>query len=505
MKNIIALFFLMTCCLTFSISAETPQWVTNLGKTVEYPDSMYLTGFGISVKTGSMTEQQSEGAAAEIAKKNLIEKIRVKIVSVTSTKSVESGDKYSSFFSSAVQSTSNLDIEGLVCEKYEADNINYALVYIRRQDLTMLYKNKLDRYRNDLEGKLKLAQVLEQQKKVNFALKEYISCYPIIRQLEEAQSIFSSIQMSNSINEMLNTAATNEITINKIRETVFKLTDRPIKSVEDLAWYVVNILYEQIQTEDLPVAVLPMTYEDTKMGSSFSRYFATLVEQKCSEIARWKIVSSNYDATLSGSYWENDKTMKFIVCLREAGDGNIIGSTEISIDKMILTTSGKEIKPSNYQQAMVDQKIFNTDERADGGLIVEGWTNKSSKGNLFANGETMKVTLKVSMPCYIRFIYHMADGKRVLLMNETYIDDSKVNTPYTLPKSFECSAPFGSEVLQIFARTDNYEAVQTVKKDGYLYLAEDLNNFISKSRGMKEVSAKSMQSECRINITTMFE
>jgi hypothetical protein len=483
--------------------ADVPQWVNNSGKSSEYPDSVYLTGFGVSVRTPSMTVQQSEGAAAENAKKNLIEKIRVKIVAVTSSKSQESAEKYSSFFSSAVQSTSSLDVDGLKYDRKVDDNVHYALVYIKRDELIMSYRLKIQRYRNDLEGKLKLAQLLEQQGKVNLALKEYISCYPVIRQLEEAQSISTSLQISHSINELLNAAATNEITVNKIRETVVKLSDRPIKSVDDLAWYIITILYEQIQTEELPVAVLPLNYEDTKMGSSFSRYFATLIEQKCSEIARWRTGTANYDAILTGSYWEQENGIKFIVTLRETVDGAIIGSTEVTVDKNLIISAGKEIKPANYRQALVDQMIFSTDENVNGGLILEGWTNKSNKGNLFVNGEKMNVIIKVNMPCYIRFVYHMADGKRVLLLNETYIDQSKVNIPYTLPNTFECSDPFGSEVLQIFARTAKFDIVQTVNRSGYNYLVEDLNEFVANTRGMKEVAPATMQAECRINITTM--
>ena len=115
----------------------------------------------------------------------------------------------------------------------------------------------------------------------------------------------------------------------------------------------------------------------------------------------------------------------------------------------------------------------------------------------------MKVSIRVNAPCYIRFVYHMADGKRVLLMNEYYMDASKVNLAYELPQEFECSAPFGSEVLQIFSRTDKFEPVLTQSIDGYQYIREELEKFISSARGMKISKSKTMQAETRINITTM--
>ena len=60
-------------------------------------------------------------------------------------------------------------------------------------------------------------------------------------------------------------------------------------------------------------------------------------------------------------------------------------------------------------------------------------------------------------------------------------------------------------MLQIFARTDKYEPVQIESADGYDYIKEDLQKFIVKTRGMKIAKPKTMQSEERINITTMKE
>ena len=306
---------------------------------------------------------------------------------------------------------------------------------------------------------------------------------------------------------MEQSAANNEITIAHVREAVAKLIHRPLNTIDDLAWFLVYQLKEQAEQKDsgnVQIVVTPLVYQDTKMGSSFSRYFNQLIEQKMSEITRWNVVRQGVSQfVFSGSYWEQQNNVRFIVSVRSSIDGRIIASAEATVPANVIASEHKSITPENYKTALIDQKIFASGETAGGGLTVEAWTNKETLGNLFTEGEKMKVTVRVNMPCYIRFIYHMADGKRVLLYNEYYLDASKVNIAYEIPQEFECSAPFGSEVLQIFARTDKYESVQTKNVGGYEYLNDDLKSFVINTRGMKAAKLKTMQSEIRINISTM--
>ncbi len=117
----------------------------------------------------------------------------------------------------------------------------------------------------------------------------------------------------------------------------------------------------------------------------------------------------------------------------------------------------------------------------------------------------MKVLLKVNLPSYIRFVYHLADEERVLLMDNYYIDQTKVNHDYEIPVEFQCDAPFGAEVLQVFARTEPFPEVQTVNKGGYDIIVGDLSKFLSQTRGMTKVKQGLVQAERRVVITTVNE
>ncbi len=499
------------CILFVHLSAQTPDWVKNQGKSVKHPQSQFLTGYGLSAVKNAAEKEESKNTSVGNARKNLIEKIRVSIQSTVASKTEETGDKFSSFFSSATQSTSNLEIQGLESETYYDDDeeVMHAFVFVKRDNLVSLYDNKANTLKKEIEGKVRIAKTLEEQKKSTQALNEYLSCYPLVRQLEESQSILTFVKISNSLNELQQSAATNEITIGQIREAVTKLVQRPLNTIDDLAWFLVYQLKEQADQKEsgkFQMLVTPLVYQDTKMGSSFSRYFNQVVEQKLPEIAQWDAIQqSNAPFVVSGSYWEQNNNVKFIVNVRNVKDGKIIASSEATVLSTVLASANRSLKPENYKSALVDQKIFAEGETAGGGLTVEGWTNKETQGNLFTEGEKMKVTVRVNMPCYIRFIYHLADGKRALLYNEYFLDASKVNVAYEIPQEFECSAPFGSEVLQIFSRTDKFDQVATENVDGYEYLKEDLQSFVVKTRGMKATKPKTMQSETRITITTMKE
>jgi len=161
------------------------------------------------------------------------------------------------------------------------------------------------------------------------------------------------------------------------------------------------------------------------------------------------------------------------------------------------------LKPQNFAEALSDQKVFGKDEIVGGGLSLEVWTNKGAENLVFTKGERMKIFLRVNLPCHVRFLYHLADGRRTVLLDDYYLDESKVNLVYEIPKEFECDAPYGAEVLQGFARTDKFDPVQTVNVDGYNFLAEDLEKFVTQQRGMKRVKRGVLQAETRIVVTTM--
>ena len=163
------------------------------------------------------------------------------------------------------------------------------------------------------------------------------------------------------------------------------------------------------------------------------------------------------------------------------------------------------MRPENFKQAYSDRMEFLKDEVISGGLFLEIWTNKGNENLIYTEDEILTVNVRVNMPSYIRFIYHLADGSRNLLLDNYYIDQSKINRVYPIPQTFICASPFGAEFLQIFAQTGKFEKLDTKTINGYAILKEDLAKMLTKTRGFKKNKPELMQTENRLIITTMAE
>jgi hypothetical protein len=514
--------------LPLFLMAETPDWVKNQGKSATYNELHYLTGFGMAKleKNGNKAEVSQQ--ASDYAKKNLIEKIRVNVSSNVVSKNEETEKKYSTYFSSAVQSTASMDLQGLEIRTYfdDDENIWYALAVVSRENIAAVYDKRVSEVRSEIEGHMANGKKYDDQNQRAKALEEYLACYPLFRQLEEAETILmaAGTSESKSMNELDGAVQTQQLSMTQVRQAVDKLVQRPINTTEDLAWYLTYTMKGQIDLQGKSVLVAPFTYQDTKMASPFSRYFKQSLESKAVEVGRWSIVQQTSDFQpkmgnvakeyaqasganyiLTGTYWEIPQGVKVQAVLRNVADSKLVASVEQVLPGAVVQSSGQSIKPQNFKEAFEDQKDFKSGEVVGSGLNIEVWTNKGVDNLIFTKGERMNVFVRANLPCYIRFIYHLASGQRTLLLDSYYIDDSKVNKVCQIPPGgeFECDAPYGSEVLQVFARTEQFDPVVTVDKDGYKFLQEDLKQFLVATRGFKAVKQQVMQTEQRVTITSM--
>jgi hypothetical protein len=264
-----------------------------------------------------------------------------------------------------------------------------------------------------------------------------------------------------------------------------------------------------LQTGELkdPVRLANFTYQDTPMASPFSRKFKSLFEQGLINEAHYNVVDQTSKApggtVLTGSYWEEKDKLKVTALLRDAVTGNAVASASCFIPLTSLQQNDVDFKPENYQNAMTNMKMFAKDELKGGELKVEVLTNKGTDGQIYAEGETMKLFVRANRECYIRFIYHLADGNKVLLLDNYYINRDKVNQVYELPYTFECAEPFGVETLQVNAQTAMFDPLTTKQENGYDFIQENTEQILVKTRGFKPKDGQLMKAEEIVTITTM--
>jgi len=192
-----------------------------------------------------------------------------------------------------------------------------------------------------------------------------------------------------------------------------------------------------------------------------------------------------------------------IVVLRDFKTGKALASIETKLAKSFCEKNKINYLPENFIVANTKRKNFAKNEIIGGDLNLEVWTNKGTDNLLFSENDTLRLFLRVNKASYIRFIYHLADGSKVLLLDDYFIDVSKVNKVYQLPDEFICAEPFGAEVLQVNAQTEKFEPLNTKEQYGYNFITDDLDEVIRKTRGFKKLKEGVMKAENSIVITTM--
>ena len=173
-----------------------------------------------------------------------------------------------------------------------------------------------------------------------------------------------------------------------------------------------------------------------------------------------------------------------------------------------------QLKPENFQSAMAQQMAFAQQIIDSDQFQLEVWTDRGQDALLYGQGELMKIYLRSNRPCYVRLIYILADGQKTLLLDNLHINAESVNRSLSVNElkdlDFECAAPFGAEMLVAVGRTDQFDPLKTVEKDGYYflpvsqpeevaYLSRDVRGFKRRQRD----DASIQQTESKLMITTV--
>lgn len=519
MPNKKLLSFFVITILTFnalSSGAKVPDWVKNFDSSEKYPVKIYMTGFGIA--TGEISE--ATGVAQESARGEVSRIIVVNINSLISSIREEKKEQYSQELSSISQSSSSLQgIMGLNVDKFaEGDKNNstvYAVAYVNRADLKKIYSQERRDLIQQINEIINDAQAYESKSETMDAVSKYLSLYPLYERLKEAETVLLVANESRSIDSAFDeldaeTQGANKTTLmgqTEVTNKIDRLLSESLGSLDDVARAVVMRLSKQIAMPTGKVLIVPLTYQDTRMGSSFARHFRAELENQIVQLANWKVAEqvqsfspkssqimrdlakeSGAELILSGTYWERGNEVKLMVNIHEINSGKVLAGTEVTFDPQILPEN-VSLKPENFESALVAQGAFGQGEIVSGQLQVESWTNKGNDNIIYNAGETMKVFVRVNREAHVRLLYILADGRWTLLYDDLYIDQSKVNRAVEIPDEFECAPPFGAEMLVVIARTEKFEPLETVEEDGYY--------FVNKEPVVPQATARSLASKVR--------
>ncbi len=130
--------------------------------------------------------------------------------------------------------------------------------------------------------------------------------------------------------------------------------------------------------------------------------------------------------------------------------------------------SGIELRPANYKAVAKALELWGEAEGKSKELKVKVWVD--SPDGLYKEGETIVIHFVVNRNCYIKLIHTDSSGKMQELYPNSFEKENyvKANEVYSIPTdemgfTFDVSPPYGSEILKIFASTNQFQG-ETVSK-----------------------------------------
>ncbi|MGE0076380.1 MAG: DUF4384 domain-containing protein [Bacteroidales bacterium] len=514
MKNIkVAIISaILLCTIHTSTQAQAPSWANADQRKLKYPESEWVIAFVSEQNRSKEDPTKLLKQLSDLATTNLVQSIQTTITSISTANTIEMDDKLHQTFQQTSTSASNLKVSGLKSESvYDSKaKTGYAIVFAKRSDLSNHYNEVVKRNLTQITDKIATIEKMIATNSRDEALKLMSECQTLFREAEEAQTLLVAINKTASADAVKYSEYSK--LHGELDQQSSKIRKADNLTIDEAASILASELSNQKSLFDAPVKLSYFTFQESGMNSPFSRRMRIALEQKLIalnlNIESSTSINENSSASatgtlISGTYWEEGNSLRVVCIVRSIETGKTITSSEVKLSTEKLAQANIQVKPENFQEAYANMRIFSKGEIEGGDLNVELWTNKGSDNLVFTEGEHMKLSVRANKECYLRVIYHLADGQRVLLLDNYYISTDKVNKVYELPYEFECSDPFGVETLQLNAQESSFSGLRTQNSDGYEFIVDDMPTILVSSRGMKKVNKNELKAERRVTITTM--
>jgi hypothetical protein len=251
------------------------------------------------------------------------------------------------------------------------------------------------------------------------------------------------------------------------------------------------------------IKIEPLKLHQTDYISPFSVRFVAELENK---IKNQSILIGNDDSfipdyLLDGYYLENDSTLRVFMNLKN-NKGEIVARNERQISKSDLEQNNIVFKFSNQKEAIELHNMLHDKPLNSNDIKAKIWTNKGFKDLIFKENEIMKLFVNVNASAYLRIIYYMADGSKVLLLDNYFIHETMVNENIELPYEFECAAPFGLESIHMLVQSKPFPLLETFEKYGYMFLKEDMEALSLMTKGFRKKENSMVATESILELTT---
>ena len=500
------LFGIALVCLHYTGLAQ-PGWVDDKG--AGYSGNTYVSGFDIATIDKDSNLDDVREKSVTNAKRDLTEKIKLSIQS--SQKSTEGFNNskvdgklqssYNEIFQSSVESISNVEVVGLESKEYNDKKLYYTLVYAPREKIYQEYKRNWDLINTDVKQTYDAALAKVSNSKFD-AQKQLLTCFKKIDKRNELESVIYAIGYKVEWGPDI-------VTYKKVKSAIEGIRQTKITSVQDLSFAISSNLISQVKAVS-GVIIKPLIYREPgaalspgkNLPSPFSKYLRDYIETDLTANSQWAISQETAFSPrkkfgfVKGHYQQIGDELEFKIILQDPNEG-IRASYRISVPLSVIQQTGLDYIPPVQDDFAAYKGL------KPSGLKVDVWTNKGMEDLLYVEDEILKLGFKVNMPCYLRVVYYLADGSKVLFFDNFQVEANDVKNEVVYPEEFVCAEPFGVETLQVFAKTTPFEELNTQYEYGYTFIMDGKENIINKSRNTRGFTKKDYLAENRLTITTM--
>ena len=536
----------LTTIYTLTANSALPDWIAPELK--KYPIEKYLFHVGQRPGTGEPVFKEAPAVAHRKVTARILDNAeRVFLCNKSELQHDMVKEHYSAVMEDYCDSRQErpamrlrgLSVRNLSVDLARTDPDTYALLYIERDKLKQHYAEHVSELSKEINHLLQSAKFAEEAFEIEVAVRKYLQTYPLYEALKEAEIIQIGAEYRYNINsteafKRLAKAATSTSSTLQMshREVIKRVTelDAPIMiaSADDVAKVIEFQLSRQRDTVPRKCWIEPVTYEDSEMICPFSQRFSEALLTHLN----WPIIESmhNFKQTapdinsidlmatqnrITCSCWKNGDEITIRTTVRNLNTGDFVATA-------VVRFRGEPIicQPTNYEQMRPEIDAFDpqnypllvrgTENSTPAEeLEVEVWTDQGRGPQRYVRDQKVKIFVSVNQSAYVRLLYTLADRKRTLLQDNYYIDASQANSVVEIGE-FICAAPFGTELLVVAARTEEFPSIETHEENGYFYLTDsDPESAAQRFRGLKPVAPDTdesqsdfLQSEVRIVVTT---
>ncbi len=487
--------FTLILVLLLGEVSNAPEWLNHESRERSYPKEEFYQGFVSRSFSADENRLEVENEVVSQSRIRLAESIRVfissKSTAILSNVNSESEER----FEQQSITRTELNASGLETLTYFDDRkkIAYAFSFIKKRKLQSSYYRQLKDQMSAIRARIE-----------NY--REERPPYSVLIELRDDLDQAKSIQNTLSFTGMNNSAVlmTNQWNQRKdwVNGLLAEMKETESIGLEQAATFIRDGLVDDIMTRSLgDVIINRMTYKNTGIASELSVVFGDYFEDAMSQ--KFSVVSDDNAWVVNSTYWPLNDKVKITTTIHQEDGGELVklvASTSVKVERNLIDDLGIDYLPLKSEEDVEEYRII-TQAQPDGEIIVEIATQKGDQSSVFMEGETLQLLTKVSRPSYIQLINVWADGSKLLLLDNYYVDISQVNRYIELPFEWETACPCGVEYIYVMASENPHQVPDTTDQEGFMFINGPLSDVV-KERGFKRVAGEGV-SESSLILTTV--